>query len=140
MTTRPELAVSAAIFRFGRVLLVQRARAPARALWTLPGGRVETGETLVNAVTREVMEETSLTIRVGELAGYRESILDQDVPGRGRHFVILPFAAEWVAGDVKLNEELGDHRWCEVEAAIGLPTTEGLIEILRNAERLVSRR
>jgi ADP-ribose pyrophosphatase YjhB (NUDIX family) len=140
MTTRPELAISAAIFRSGRVLLVQRARAPARALWTLPGGRVETGETLVNAVTREVMEETGLTIRVGELAGYRESILDQDVPGRGRHFVILPFAAEWVAGDVKLNEELGDHRWCEVEAATDLPTTEGLIEILRNAERLVSRR
>ena len=138
MTTRPELAVSAAIFRNNRVLLVQRAQAPAKALWTLPGGRVEIGETLVEAVTREVMEETGLTIRVGELAGYRESILDHDVPNRGRHFVILPFAAEWISGDVKLNDELGDHRWCEVEAAAGLPTTEGLIEILRNAERLIA--
>lgn len=140
MTTRPELAVSAAIFRDNRVLLVRRARAPAKALWTLPGGRVEIGETLVQAVTREVMEETGLTIRVAELAGYRESILDQDVPGRGRHFVILPFAAEWLAGDVKLNDELGDHRWCEVEAAAGLNTTEGLLEILRKAERLIARR
>src|SRR5207237_3402371 len=112
MTARPELAVSAAIFRDGRVLVVRRAQAPAAGSWTLPGGRVELGETLVAAVIREVAEETALTIRVKGLAGYREIILDQAVEGRGRHFVILPFAAEWVSGEVTLNEELGDFRWC----------------------------
>ncbi len=138
MTTRPELAVSAAIFRDGRVLVVRRAQAPAAGSWTLPGGRVELGETLVAAVTREVAEETALIIRVKGLAGYREMILDSAVEGRGRHFVILPFAAEWVSGEVKLNEELGDFGWSTLSEIAGLPTTPGLLEILRQAERLIA--
>jgi 8-oxo-dGTP diphosphatase len=138
MTIRPELAVSAAIFRDGRVLVVSRAQAPLAGSWTLPGGRVELGETLVQAVTREIAEETTLTIRVKGLAGYREVILDQAVEGRGRHFVILPFAAEWVSGEVRLNQELGDFRWCRLSEIADLPTTPGLLEILQQAERLVA--
>ena len=133
---KPELAVSAAIFRDGNVLLVRRAGAPAKGLWTLPGGRVEVGETLADAVRREVLEETQLTIEVIGLAGYRESILPQAVGDRGRHFVILPFAARWIAGDVLLNDELDDSRWTTIDAVAGLSTTEGLIPILRQAERL----
>jgi 8-oxo-dGTP diphosphatase len=138
MTTRPELAVSAAIFRDGRVLVVCRAQAPSAGSWTLPGGRVELGETLVEAVTREISEETALTIRVKGLTGYREVILDQAVEVRGRHFVILPFAAEWVSGEVQLNEELGDFRWCNLADIKNLPTTPGLMEILQQAERLLA--
>ncbi|MDQ8731473.1 NUDIX hydrolase [Bradyrhizobium sp. LHD-71] len=134
----PELAVSAAIFRSGNVLVVRRAAAPAKGLWTLPGGRVEIGETLVEAVRREVMEETSLTVEVAGLAGYREIILSEAVGPRGRHFVILPFAARWVAGEVTLNDELSDGHWMPIEAVAALPTTEGLLEILRQAERLLS--
>src|SRR5687768_447409 len=133
---KPELAVSAAIFRDSNVLLVRRAGAPAKGLWTLPGGRVEVGETLVTAVKREVLEETALNIDVIGLAGYRESILAQAVGDRGRHFVILPFAARWISGEVRLNDELDDSRWMTIDAVAGLPTTEGLIDILRQAERL----
>jgi 8-oxo-dGTP diphosphatase len=57
---RPQLAVSASIFRDGRILLVRRARAPGLGLWSLPGGRVEFGEPLEIALRREVMEETGL--------------------------------------------------------------------------------
>ena len=60
--TRPYLAVSAAIFRDGRVLIVRRARPPAHGLYTLPGGGVELGETLEEAVVREVREETALEV------------------------------------------------------------------------------
>ena len=60
--TRPYLAVSAAIFRNGQVLIVRRARPPAHGLYTLPGGGVELGETLEEAVIREVREETSLDV------------------------------------------------------------------------------
>jgi ADP-ribose pyrophosphatase YjhB (NUDIX family) len=134
---KPELAVSAAIFRDGNVLLVRRAGAPAKGLWTLPGGRVEVGETLVEAVRREVLEETGLTIDVIDLAGYRESILPDAVGDRGRHFVILPFAARWVAGEVTLNDELDDSRWMPVDAVTALQTTEGLLNILRRAEKLL---
>jgi 8-oxo-dGTP diphosphatase len=133
---KPELAVSAAIFRDGDVLLVRRASAPAKGLWTLPGGRVEVGETLVAAVKREVLEETALNIDVLGLAGYRESILPQAVGERGRHFVILPFAARWISGSVRLNDELDDGRWMAIDAVSNLPTTEGLVDILRRAEQL----
>jgi ADP-ribose pyrophosphatase YjhB (NUDIX family) len=138
MTLRPELAVSAAIFRDGRVLVVRRAREPAAGSWTLPGGRVELGETLVEAVVREVAEETALTIRVKGLAGYREVILESAVEGRGRHFVILPFAAQWISGEVKLNEELGDFSWRTLSEIADLPTTPGLLEILSQAGRLIT--
>src|SRR5579871_6357271 len=104
--TRPFLAVSAAIIRDGQILLVRRARPPAEGLFSLPGGVVEAGESLKEAVAREVLEETSLAVEPVALAGYREAIV-RDREGRiERHFVILPFAARWLAGEMKLNEEL----------------------------------
>src|SRR6201999_1011168 len=72
--TRPHLAVSAAIIRDGKVLIVRRARPPARGVFTLPGGGVEVGENLVEAVVREVVEETGLAVEPVALAGYREAI------------------------------------------------------------------
>src|SRR5271169_6823498 len=95
--TRPYLAVSAAIFRDGRVLIVRRAQPPAHGLYTLPGGGVELGETLVEAVIREVHEETGLEIEPLGLAGYRQLIARDDAGRIERHFVILPFAARWIA-------------------------------------------
>jgi ADP-ribose pyrophosphatase YjhB (NUDIX family) len=134
---RPYLAVSAAIVRDGKVLVVRRARNPALSLYTLPGGAVETGETLMQAVTREVREETALEIEPVALAGHREAIV-RDAQGRvERHFVILCFAARWLSGEPVLNEELDDARWLDPAALSGLRTTEGLAEIVAAAiERL----
>jgi 8-oxo-dGTP diphosphatase len=135
--TRPFLAVSAAIVRNGHVLVVRRARAPANGLFSLPGGVVEAGETLHEAIVREVMEETSIAIEPVALAGYRETIA-RDGEGRvERHFVILPFAARWLAGEPKLNEELSEARWLRPADLAGLPTTPGLAGIVAAAfERL----
>jgi len=139
--TRPYLAVSAAIFRDGRVLIVRRARPPARGVYTLPGGGVELGETLEEAVVREVREETSLDVEPVALAGYRQAIA-RDGEGRiERHFVILPFAARWLGGDISLNEELAEAHWLEPSALAGLQTTEGLAQIVAAArERLAAAR
>src|SRR3974390_2637686 len=124
--TRPYLAVSAAIFRDGRVLIVRRARPPAHGLYTLPGGGVELGETLEQAVIREVREETGLEIAPLALVGFREAI-GSDAAGRiERHFVILPFAARWIAGEIALNEELAEAQWRRPDALAGLQTTAGL--------------
>jgi ADP-ribose pyrophosphatase YjhB (NUDIX family) len=134
---RPYLAVSAAIIRDGKVLVVRRARNPALGIYTLPGGGVETGETLMQAVTREVREETALEIEPVALAGHREAIA-RDAQGRvERHFVILCFAARWLSGEPVLNEELDDARWLDPAELSGLRTTEGLAEIVAAAfERL----
>ena len=130
---RPYLAVSAAIMRDGKVLVVRRARKPALNLYTLPGGAVEAGETLSDAVKREVREETQLAIDPVALAGHRE-VITHDAQGRvERHFVILCFAGRWLAGEPVLNEELDDARWLAPSELQGLKTTDGLAEIVAAA-------
>lgn len=136
---RPFLAVSAAIFRDGRLLLVRRARSPSAAVYTLPGGVVETGETLHEAVCREVAEETALVIRPLGLAGHREFILRDEAGRTERHFVILAFAAQWVSGEPMVNEELSEAFWTDPAAVSGLSTTEGLAEIVAAAAAIAAR-
>jgi ADP-ribose pyrophosphatase YjhB (NUDIX family) len=136
---RPFLAASAAIIRDGKVLVVRRARKPALHLYTLPGGVVETGETLVQAVAREVREETALDIEPIALAGHREVIVRDAQDRVERHFVILSFAARWRSGEVVLNEELDDARWLDPSELTGLQTTEGLAEIVTAAIELLAR-
>jgi len=135
---RPILAVSAAIIRDRKVLIVRRARPPANGVYTLPGGGVEVGETLTEAVRREIREETGLTIEPIAIAGYREAI-GRDAEGRvERHFVILPFAARWVAGEPVLNEELSEAQWLNPNEVATLETTAGLAEIVATAVALVA--
>lgn len=135
---RPYLAVSAAIFRDGRVLLAKRARPPVTGVYTLPGGGVELGETLVEAVAREVLEETGMTIEPIALAGYRE-VLVRDTDGRlQRHFVVLPFAARWLAGEFSPSDELADGRWFQPNEVADLRTTEGLAAIVTAAFALAT--
>jgi ADP-ribose pyrophosphatase YjhB (NUDIX family) len=132
--SRPQLAVSAAIFRDNRILLVRRARSPANGLYSLPGGRVEFGESLHAALHREVAEETALAIEIIELAGWREVL-----PGTagGGHYLIMSFAARWVAGEPVLNHELDDFDWRAPDAMSDLPLTEGLPGIIQSARRLI---
>jgi len=132
---RPYLAVSAAIIRGGKVLVVRRARRPALNLYTLPGGAVELGEPLTDAIIREVREETSLSVEPIALAGHRE-VIARDAHGRiERHFVILCFAARWLAGELILNDELDDARWVDPSELGAYRTTEGLAEIVAAAAR-----
>ena len=134
---RPYLAVSAAIIRDGKVLIVRRARSPALSLYTLPGGTVELGESLTDAVVREVREETSLSIEPVAFAGHRE-VITRDAQGRiERHFVILCFAARWFAGEPFLNDELDDARWIDPSELGAYRTTDGLAEIVTAAAALL---
>src|SRR6476619_4950542 len=123
---RPQLAVSGAIFRDGKILLVRRARSPAKGFYSLPGGRVEFGESLHTALHREVDEETALKIEIVGLAGWREVL-----PGAsgGGHYVIMSFAARWISGEPALNEELDDFRWLAPDALGDLNLTAGLLEV-----------
>ena len=121
---RPFLAVSAAIMRDGKVLAVRRARKPALNLYTMPGGVVEIGETLFEAVKREVREETALEIEPVALAGHREAI-QRDAQGKvERHFIIMCFAA----------------RWLVPSEITGMRTTEGLAEIVASAIDILNRK
>ncbi|SFP41322.1 ADP-ribose pyrophosphatase YjhB, NUDIX family [Bradyrhizobium sp. Ghvi] len=135
--TRPQIAVSAAIFREGKVLLTRRARSPAKGFYSLPGGRVEFGESLHQALRREVDEETGLEIEIGGLAGWREVL--PAAPGAG-HYLIMSFAARWVTREPSLNDELDDYRWIAPDALgsiCDLKLTGGLEEVIQSAARLI---
>jgi len=130
----PQLAVSAAIFRDDRILLVRRARSPAKGFYSLPGGRVEFGETLHAALHREVDEETALKIDIVGLAGWREVV--PGISGSG-HYLIMSFAARWRSGEPVLNDELDDFRWLAPDALGDLKLTDGLQEVIQAARVLL---
>lgn len=132
---RPQLAVSAVIFRDGKVLLLKRAKSPGHGFWSLPGGRVEFGESLHVALAREVDEEASLKIEIIALAGWREVLPSSG--GSGGHYLIMSFAARWGANDVRLNEEHDDFQWVEPGQFGDLKLTGGLGEVVEAARRLI---
>jgi 8-oxo-dGTP diphosphatase len=133
--SHPQLAVSAAIFRNDKILLVRRARSPAKGFYSLPGGRVEFGETLHAALHREVDEETGLRIAIIGLAGWHEVV--PGTSGRG-HYLIMSFAARWTAGEPVLNEELDDFRWLEPDTLGDLKLTGGLQAVIESARSLLT--
>ncbi len=132
--SRPQLAVSAVIFRDGKVLLVRRARSPGKGFYSLPGGRVEHGESLQTALAREVDEETGLKIEILGLAGWRE-VLPGD-SATGGHYVIMSFAARWVGREPVLNEEHDDYKWLQPGRFGDLELTGGLNEDVEAARLL----
>ncbi|HEY7593977.1 MAG TPA: NUDIX domain-containing protein [Actinophytocola sp.] len=89
----------------GRLLLIKRGHAPGRGLWSLPGGRVEAGETDEQAVARELLEETGLTIRAGVLVGRVER------PAPGGVYEIFDYAAEVVGGSLAPGDDADGAAW-----------------------------
>jgi 8-oxo-dGTP diphosphatase len=132
--SHPQLAVSAAIFRDDRILLVRRARSPGKGLYSLPGGRVEFGESLHTALHREVDEETGLKIEIIGLAGWREVL-----PGTtgGGHYLIMSFASRWIGNEPVLNDEHDDLKWLAPDAIDDLGVTDGLQEVIQAARRVL---
>lgn len=131
---RPQLAVSGAIFRDGKVLLVRRARSPGKGFYSLPGGRVEFGETLHTALHREIDEETGLRVEILGLAGWREVLPTGTGTG---HYLIMTFAARWASREPVLNDEHDDFKWLAPEEIGDLKVTGGLHEVIAAARRLV---
>jgi len=130
----PQLAVSAAIFRDDKILLVRRAHSPAKGFYSLPGGRVEFGESLHDALQREVDEETGLRIKIAGLAGWREVL---PATTGGGHYLIVSFAARWMANDVVLNDEHDDFKWLAPDGLGDLKLTGGLVEVIEAARQLI---
>ncbi|MFC4905793.1 NUDIX hydrolase [Actinomadura gamaensis] len=110
----------------GRLLMIRRGRPPGEGLWSIPGGRVEPGESDAQAVARELLEETGLTVSVGGLAGTVER------PGPdGVTFLIRDYAATAVAGTLRAGDDAAEARWVPLAELDALPVTPGLLEALR---------
>jgi ADP-ribose pyrophosphatase YjhB (NUDIX family) len=131
--TLPILAASVAVFRDDRVLLAARGKPPGEGLYSLPGGRVEPGETLGEAALRELREEVGVEAK---LIGFVQpvEVIDRDAQGRvSRHIVIAAHAARWVSGEPQTGPEARDVRWVTESDIAHLPTTPGLAGVLARA-------
>jgi 8-oxo-dGTP diphosphatase len=127
--SRPEVAVGAVIVEDGALLLVRRARPPAVGQWSVPGGRVERGERLEDAVSREVREETGLVVTVGELAGWVDWIDGE------HHFVILDFFARRTGPRLPLRpgDDVDGAEWVPVADLAAWDLVDGLANFLHCA-------
>lgn len=135
MTIASMRAVSAAILHNGRFLLVRRGRAPALGLYAFPGGRVEVGETLEQAVRREVMEETGAKI------AHIEHVVDLDIVAEDDEnrieFVLGVHAAEFSGGTIAPGDDADAVMWASIEDMESLPLAAFVLE---TARRLVASR
>jgi 8-oxo-dGTP diphosphatase len=139
-TDIPICAVGAIVLEKGEVLLVRRNRAPALGQWSLPGGRVEWGETLREAIAREVREETGIDIEVEGLAGIAERILPDDEGKTEYHYVILDFWARPKSRDLTPGDDASEARWVPVGELNDYELTAGLYEFLQDRGALEGRR
>lgn len=145
MTTGPFCAVGAIVIDKGALLLIKRDREPARGQWSLPGGRVEVGETLREALVREVREETGIDVDVDGLIGVAERIVRDDEGAIEYHYVILdyvctPRSTSLTAGSLKAGDDAADARWVPVGELADLHMTAGLLEFLADRGVLEGRR
>jgi 8-oxo-dGTP diphosphatase len=119
----------------GRLLLIKRGHEPGAGLWSLPGGRIEPGETDAEALVREMREETGLTVQAGALLGS----VRRPVPGGGPAAAggqdntvldIRDYAATVTGGTLRAGDDAADARWVAAGELPSLPITEGLVEAL----------
>jgi ADP-ribose pyrophosphatase YjhB (NUDIX family) len=109
----------------GRLLIIRRGRPPGKGLWSLPGGRVEPGESDAEAVVRELSEETGLRVEPGHLIG---SVVR---PGPdGVTYDIHDYAATVTGGELAAGDDAAEARWTTPAELRRLPTTDGLLEVL----------
>ncbi len=134
---RPVLAASVAVFRGGQVLLARRAAAPGSGLWSLPGGRVEPGETVAEAALRELDEEVQVRAQIVGLAGVLDVILKDSAGALTGHFVVVAHGGLWLEGEPQTGAEAVEVGWFHPHEVAGLTTTDGLARMVSAAAHLL---
>ena len=125
------VAVGAVAVHDDRILLVRRGRGPAAGEWSVPGGRVEHGETLHEAVVREVGEETGLEVVVTGFLGWVERIADEP---DGYHFVIMDFAVDPLEPEAApvAGDDAAEAAWVPLHELSGVRLVAGLLDFLED--------
>lgn len=129
----PLLGIGAIIFNDDRILMVERAGNPLKGYWSLPGGLVETGETLETAVKREILEETGLQIEPQQMFEIFERIM-RDGQGKAEyHYVLLDYLCKVVGGTLQAGDDVSRAEWVRHEDLRSLLITEGTLDVIERA-------
>lgn len=137
---RPIVGVGGVVIVDGKVLLVRRASEPLRGQWSLPGGLVELGETLEEAVRRELREETGLDIRVVAVVEVFERIMRDDAGRIQYHFVLVDYLCERVAGEAHASSDVLDVAWATPDSLPRFQLTQKATSVIQKAFALVQQR
>jgi len=137
----PLVGVGAVIVQNHRVLLIRRGQPPLLGEWSLPGGVLECGETLREAVVREAREETGLVVETGEMLGVYERLIRGDEARVRYHYVLIDFLCHPTGGDLKAGSDAAEVRWFTREElpALNLPDDTNDV-VLKGLARTMERR
>ncbi|MEM1665991.1 MAG: NUDIX hydrolase [Nitrososphaerota archaeon] len=127
----PVVAVGVLILQDHNILLVKRKNEPGKGRWSIPGGSVELGESLKDAVVREVYEETGLLVEVSELLDIIEVIRRDSAGNIIFHYVILDYLAKPISGTLRAASDASDVIWVSVDEAMNMEITDSLRAMLR---------
>jgi 8-oxo-dGTP diphosphatase len=134
---QPILGASIAVFREGRVLLATRTKPPSAGVFSLPGGRVEAGESPEEAALRELEEEVGVKAEIIAFNRYVEMIVPDTGSELCQHYVILSFVGAWISGEGRPGLEAGEVLWVEPDQLDGLKTSPHLRAVVEDAERIL---
>ena len=130
---RPVVGVGGVVISEGHTLLIRRSGPPLQGEWSIPGGTLETGETMREGVRRELREETGVDVRVGEMIEVFERIFP-DAQGRSQyHFVILDFLCEFKGGVAKAASDVIEVTWAAKDELEGFHLTPTALRVIRKA-------
>lgn len=127
------LGVGALIFRRDAILLVERGREPLKGYWSLPGGLVESGERLEDAIRREVLEETGLQVKPVATHTIFERIMP-DRQGRAEyHYVLIDYICKTAGGELRAGDDVSRAEWVRRAALKDYQLTEGTLDVIEQA-------
>jgi ADP-ribose pyrophosphatase YjhB (NUDIX family) len=130
---RPMVGVGAVIVQDGRALVVRRGTEPLRGEWSIPGGVLELGETLRQGAAREALEETGLTVEVGEVLEVFDRIVP-DAQGKIRyHYVLIDFLCRPIGGEMRPGGDAAEARWIGGEELETFAIADPAAAVIRKA-------